>query len=380
MFSLEIVETAEINKNKVPLSDYSRSVSNLEISIVLATQTSSSKNSISLIGVVILALSIFGGASIPPFMNLYGDVSTYTKNLWRCQLNFIISIPLVMLSMQTQGEHCDWEFIKSAKGNAIMMLNGAAFVGVASTFIASSWLTITSHALILGWLAGVFLIIYKMLTWQPTHFLEKFGTVVVIFGSILLVNDKTIGKFQGQEVSVLGDFLAIIWSLIYAVYLPLNKYIITRVPYLYVYMYISISACLWFFLIIIIFSDVKLSVLFSTHPKYGIFGWLSDEQWKISIFLIAPIWGFMACALDVLSLRYFESHIIGNSHMLEPFIGQLIGCLIGQEKMPGILTYVGAFTIVWGIYKITEGSVNIEEIISSTDNWENEDSKEFLEV
>jgi hypothetical protein len=380
MLNLEIVESAEPKKNNIPFNEYSKSVSKIEISILLPPKEISSSKPFCLIGIVVLGLSIIGGSAIPPFMNLYGDVSTFTKNLWKCQLNFIISIPLVILSMRSQSEHCDWEFIKSAKGNAIMMLNGAVFVGVASTFIASSWLTITSHALILGWLAGVFLIIYKMLMWQPTHFLEKLGTVVVIIGSVLLINDKNVEKIGGQEVSVLGDVLAIIWSLIYAVYLPLSKYIIKKVPVLYIYMYTSISACLWFFLIIVIFSDVKLSVLFSTHPKYGIFGWLSDEQWKISIFLIAPIWGFMANALDVLSLRYFESHIIGNSHMLEPFLGQLIGYLIGQEKLPGILTYLGAFTIIWGIYKIAEGSVRANEKMPSTDNSEWMDSKELLQV
>jgi drug/metabolite transporter (DMT)-like permease len=346
-----------------------KSFKSLAISLNLNDAESNPKKSLSLIGVMILFLSIFGMASIPPFMNLYGDVNTFTKNLWKAELNLLASIPLAYFSFRSCKDTWDWEFIKSTKGNLILMLNGTVFAGASATFIASSWLTISSHTLILGCLAGVFLILYKIWICEPTHLYEKLGTVVVVIGSVILMSDKNVEKV-GNDVSILGDILGVVSSFIYAFYLPLNKYIITRVPVFYAFMYTSFTSLLWFLLVNIIYCDVELKVFFSMHPKYGFLGWFSNDQLKISVFLIAPFWGVCGNALDVFSLKYFDSHIIGNSHLLEPFIGQMIGYLIGQEKLPGILTYVGAIIIMWGIYKTAEGNAKMQEMNSTTERSE----------
>ena len=76
-------------------------------------------------------------------------------------MNFVISIPFVLHLIYTQPESVDYGFIFSARGTFLLMLSGVIFTGACGTFIASAWLTITSHTLILGSLAGVIIIITK---------------------------------------------------------------------------------------------------------------------------------------------------------------------------------------------------------------------------
>jgi len=252
-----------------------------------------------------------------------------------------------------------------------LMMSGIVFSLGSSTLIASAWITISSHALILGSLAGVFIIFARMSMWQEVHRLEKFGAMVVIIGCVFLMNDKYAQKANGQEASKLGDFLAIASSIFYAMFFPLNKAIMQHIPGVVIYMCNSVTSGLWYALYTLIVQGISVTDFISRDPQVGLFGWISSEQWMICLFLVAPFWGFCCNGGYILSWKYFEPHIIGNALLLEPIIGQSLGWLLGQDKIPGTLTLVGSVIIMAGIYTIMRGSmISPNKIKTNSESWQ----------
>lgn len=117
-----------------------------------------------LFGVFLLFLLVIGGASMPSFINMWGEVSTFTKNMWRTELNFLISLPFTLHIQMTEPESIDYGYIFKPKILLLLFLSGAFFTGGCSCFVASAWLTISSHTLILAGLAGVILILIKIIS------------------------------------------------------------------------------------------------------------------------------------------------------------------------------------------------------------------------
>jgi hypothetical protein len=84
-----------------------------EKSVTVSRFTDNKKPKFSLFGLLVLIGAVVGGASMPPFINMYGDISTFIKNLWRCQLNFLISIPFVIHLIASEPETIDYGYIFS---------------------------------------------------------------------------------------------------------------------------------------------------------------------------------------------------------------------------------------------------------------------------
>lgn len=66
---------------------------------------------------------------------------------------------------------------------------------------------------------------------------------------------------------------------------------------------------------------------------------------------------------------------MGNALLLEPIIGQVLGCVLGQDQIPGPLTFVGAAIILTGIYTVAQGTKKNTAIEEVSDN----DSDSLLE-
>jgi hypothetical protein len=58
----------------------------------------------------------------------------------------------------------------------------------------------------------------------------------------------------------------------------------------------------------------------------------------------------------VLSLLFFSPLVTSNSFLVEPFIAQVLGFLLGLDALPGIMTVLGTFCAIAGIIFIEKGS------------------------
>lgn len=54
--------------------------------------------------------------------------------------------------------------------------------------------------------------------------------------------------------------------------------------------------------------------------------------------------------------KHFSPIVIGTAVLFEPIGAQIVGCVIGIDKLPGIITFIGTFVTTIGLYLITKGS------------------------
>ena len=127
----------EISNDDVPHSNQEKSmghsskhyISFHEMSVAIDSSLLNQKKPFNLFGLFVLLMAVIGGGSVPAFINMYGDISTFTKNLWRCQINLIASLPLVIFTVYKKNEPIDYEYLTSFKGNFMLFLSGVVFTG-----------------------------------------------------------------------------------------------------------------------------------------------------------------------------------------------------------------------------------------------------------
>lgn len=99
----------------------------------------------------------------------------------------------------------------------------------------------------------------------------------------------------------------------------------------------------------------------SLDPEVGVFGWLSSEYLILSLFLIIPIAGVLGGGSYIYLLDYFTPTVIGNIFLLEPFLSQMLSCLLGQDLPPSPMTYLGGIGILIGLFIIVQGNSKTEQ-------------------
>jgi hypothetical protein len=57
-----------------------------------------------------------------------------------------------------------------------------------------------------------------------------------------------------------------------------------------------------------------------------------------------------------LCLLFFSPLVTSNAYLLEPFFAQLLGYMLGLDKLPGLMTAVGTVFAIAGIMNIDKGS------------------------
>jgi len=226
----------------------------------------------------------------------------------------------------------------------------ATFFCIASVmFLMSSRKTLYSHTMTLANSGGIILILVNAIRLIPINRYEIIGTIVVVCGIFALINDSESTKAEGSTNILLGDTFALISMPCYTLAFVFNSRAIQKLPSLVVFHCFSVVQLVLFTTYILIFSGIEMQVLFSRDPIGGLFGW-SDPNWiLLSTLIIAPICGVLGVGCYVFLLDFFPPHIVNGIFLLEPFVGQLIGTLLGQDGWPTVFTYIGALLVTIGL-------------------------------
>lgn len=111
--------------------------------------------------------------------------------------------------------------------------------------------------------------------------------------------------------------------------------------------------------LIILFSNFANFVLcpilfpgisFDTNPQTGLFGFIYYEDPIYVIFAFGFMSGAVIYATYGYVLDYFSPVTLCTAFLFEPFISQIIGCLMGLDKSPGITTVLGTLITLAGLY------------------------------
>lgn len=88
---------------------------------------------------------------------------------------------------------------------------------------------------------------------------------------------------------------------------------------------------------------------FTFDSYYGAFGWMNDSYAFFLVAIInAPITGIIGNLGFYYAYFYWPMQIVAGTMLIEPFLAQIAGIVLGQDEVPGIKTLVGCIIITLG--------------------------------
>ena len=106
---------------------------------------------------------------------------------------------------------------------------------------------------------------------------------------------------------------------------------------------------LGFALLAFIEPSYQFHKFMSFDSTYGFFGWMSSEYFVLAVFVVGPIAGVLGAGAYIYLLFFFSSTVVMNMMLLEPFISQIFGILLGQDNFPAAITIFSGIGIVIGL-------------------------------
>ena len=222
--------------------------------------------------------------------------------------------------------------------------------------------TVQSHVYSLCNLHGVLLIPIMMLSGKRVHQMEKNGFIIVVVACLAIIFDQATyrrdhaivfpGKKYEHHVSNFGtDFLMLASNIPALLYFGFSRSLMRN--------RILTHVLVTNFLIALIFSvgailneEAKMNI----NRSNGLFGWLSADIAFTSIFFFGFFATFFGSVGYVLSMQFYSPITCMNAYLLEPVFAQLLGCIFGIDKSPGIVTILGVIAIAFGTVIANKGS------------------------
>mmetsp|Transcript_5566 Transcript_5566/g.5083 ORF Transcript_5566/g.5083 Transcript_5566/m.5083 type:complete len:126 (+) Transcript_5566:466-843(+) len=124
------------------------------------------------------------------------------------------------------------------------------------------------------------------------------------------------------------------------------SYCIEKINSLDLTLWMSISGSI----VIILISLLFTTATFNNDPITGLFGWMNKEEIWFNLFVIGLMSGIGTFFFYPLCIIFFSPLILGNVYLLEPVVCTMYGVLLGLDKLPGLLTYIGSLITLFGLY------------------------------
>jgi len=96
--------------------------------------------------------------------------------------------------------------------------------------------------------------------------------------------------------------------------------------------------------------------IFSVSPTLGCFGFMNPNQPLAQLFLYWLLGSFFGSAGYTISLLFYSPLVTCNAYLIEPFIAQTLGYVLGLDALPGFMTAVGTIFAIFGIMYIDRGA------------------------
>ena len=334
---------------------------------------------------LILLLSLAGGALIGPVANVVSAKNFYVKLAWRSSslvvfgilcipfylIYFIVNLKFYHRRPKSflQGNRASaaissrQETLKSSpdsneEGEKYSVLTKLLVVLISVVF-KTCWMfgamwsmvnTVQAHAYTLSNLHGVFTILFAVITCRKTNKWELISCVIIIAATMLMMFDPDAQK-DGQQVSLFADSIALAASIPGAILFNMSP-LITKaeipIPKLIVIQILSVC------LIHVGFAFVVGGIRFDFTDE-GLFGFLRPDNFFVCVFLYGFVTGFFGQSGYIIASFYNPPLIVMNTLLMEPFVSQIIGVMIGIEQWPGWLTWMSVVMITIAINLIFFG-------------------------
>ena len=223
-----------------------------------------------------------------------------------------------------------------------------SFLGfIWATGLVIGWsMTITSHAQIMNNATGIYIILLSAITWAKLNKYDLIGYGIWMIGAAIAILDPHAIKIDSNEPSIIGAVISLIGAGFGSLltFIGHNK----KSPHPIITM-----TQFYFFSVIyqlVIFPIFTNSQKFYTMDQaHGVFGWLSStKNLVIVLCIVSPLTGVLEKLIYFAANSYFSLQTISILIIFEPYIGQIFGVLLGQDQIPGAMTFLGLGITTFG--------------------------------
>jgi len=95
---------------------------------------------------------------------------------------------------------------------------------------------------------------------------------------------------------------------------------------------------------------------FSMDPETGVFGFLDPKNAQFAFINLGFIAGFICFFLLGFIVKEFSPLVMCTAYLVEPFFAQIFGCLLGLDKIPGLLSGLGCIVTIVGMFYVSLGN------------------------
>ncbi len=308
------------------------------------------------IGLLLFFLAFLGAmVNLPSFLLLKAD-SIYQRIIWRYLGLALFISPKFIYDLLVNITSFWGIFVSNIFPIFFLSLLNTAYVymmyfAVQRTYVA--------HTLLLCSIGPTFSAVWKIIKREPYTTIEYIGIGVNVFGAYLCCCDQAahLDRILVSRLTVslgkgilIGDFMAILSSAVYAIYACLSKPIaVTSNCPISVYLMLMAGYVVGISFVLSIFFNERIDI-FSTDEVFGLFAFITDT--RSIVFGLGGL-GFMAGFVyhffTLQAQEYLGGMFINVCYNFTPFLSQVTAYLLSaQADFPGTFTAFGGAILFIG--------------------------------
>jgi drug/metabolite transporter (DMT)-like permease len=272
-------------------------------------------------------LAIIGASVMVSFSTIFfrlSDSPAMVMTFYRMLFAALIIVPLAVWRCRSGFKEIDRHDL------FMSVLSGVVFaVHIAAFFESLNHVSIAS-CLVLTDTAVFFVALFMMVFFKESVSRREWGIIALTFGGCVLIASSD----MSGETGLLGDALALLSSILFAVYAMVGRRVRSKVSTL-VYTSILYTSAAITSLIIIAVSDLPS---IACGPDDLLLG--------LGLAVCCTIFGHTVYNWG---LRYEKAAFVAITTLLEPVFGAVLGFLIFSE-IPEPLVIVGSVIVLLGVY------------------------------
>ncbi len=271
---------------------------------------------------------IIGASVMVSFSAIFFRMSgspTMVMTFYRMLFASAIIVPLALW-------RCRSELMSMDRRDVLMSaLSGVVFaVHIAAYFESLNHVSVAS-CLVLTDTAVFFVALFMMLFFKESVSGKGWGIMALTFGGCVLI---AVSDFSGEN-GMLGDTLALLSSLLFAVYAILGRRVRSRASTLAYTSVLYVSA-----------AATSLLIVLASGDAGCMFADGEDVLLGLGLAVCCTIFGHTVYNWG---LRYEKAAFVAITTLLEPVFGSMLALMIFGE-VPGVLVIVGSVIVLVGIY------------------------------
>jgi len=209
------------------------------------------------------------------------------------------------------------------------------------------------HAYLFSTVNGVFYIFLMYAMCVKPICIELVGVVFVVVGCVCLYFDGSAEREDGVKAELIDYAITLACSFCGALFFFFSHSVIKQVPMAILFVLMSIYG---FILSVITAKALNSKIeIFSLDETWGCFGFVNSEWIVYCIF----VWGLLSMYPGyygyIIAMMFFPPQVSSSGLLFEPILAQIFGIAFKVDKLPGVLSYIGAVIDLIGIFLINKG-------------------------